>query len=247
MDYVSWQNMGTPYSPYTGASPNVKLIMTELIRKFGGANWGIYVYRAVRGGTSWSTHAWGGAGDWAYQTDAAARLAAINWLIEYHIALHVQMIVDENNNRTWKCWRDELNGPGWKPGVITTGGPWLHFETTPNGWGDTQPIANRPGMTAAPTPQPIPPINPMEDDMLRLIQPTTDAAIFLLDGLICTWVQNGNVYNALSSLVAPGGAVQLDRLALKALELHGPAPIYSGTPANQPGRTVPADFAVHRP
>ena len=242
MEYFNWQQAGDPAAPYTGASPNVKLIMAELIRRFGGENWGIYVYRPIRGGTAWSTHAFGAAGDWAYQADVAARVRAIDWLIVNHEALGVQMIVDENYDRTWKCWRAEQNGPGWRSGAITTGGPWLHFETNPANWANSTPIADR--LTPAPTPPPP----PLEDDMTELIQPTNDAAIFLRDGLVCSWVADGNVLSALlaAGIVGPAGARPVSRLALKALELHGPAPVYGVTPSNQPERTKTTDFATWR-
>lgn len=93
---------------------------------------------------------------------------------------------------------------------------------------------------------PTPPPTPTEDDMPRLIQPTHDAAVFLLDGLVATWVRDGNVLAALAPLVSPG-VTTVDRLALHALELHGPAPAYGVTPPDQPERTVASDFAVWRP
>ena len=83
--------------------------------------------------------------------------------------------------------------------------------------------------------------------MLKLIRPKTDAAVFLLDGLVCTWVQNGHILNALQP-ISSLALIEVDRLSLKALELHGPVPFYGPeTPLHQPDRTIASHFAVHRP
>ena len=86
--------------------------------------------------------------------------------------------------------------------------------------------------------------------MPRLIQPANDAAVFLLDGLTASWVRDGNVLADLLSagIVPASGATTVTRRTLSAFVLVGPAPTpeaYVG--ATQPGRTVAADFAGHRP
>ena len=156
MLYFNWQKAGFPPGPpYNAASPNLKTLLAYALTNFGGSNLGIYVVRPVTGGTSWSTHAYGAAKDWGYSTDYPLALRYIDFLIEHHVVLGVQMIVDEAHNRTWKCWRDELGGPGWKAGQVTGGGTWLHIETTPDKWADTTPIADRLPIVTPPAP-PIP-------------------------------------------------------------------------------------------
>ena len=177
MLYHNWQKHGTPPGPpYNGASPNLKQLLAYAIAKFGGSNLGIYVVRPVTGGTSWSSHAYGAANDWGYtvngKADRALALRYIDFLIVNHVALHVQMIVDEAYDRTWKCWRDELNGPGWKAGKVTGGGNWLHIETTPDGWADASAITGRLIAVEPPPPEPppdpVPPTPTVEVDMIAL-------------------------------------------------------------------------------
>lgn len=254
MDYYSWQKAGTPVAPYTKTSPNISEWLKYMLLTFGGVNLGTYVYRLVRDGFVWSSHAWGAAWDWGYTlasgvVDRALALRGIEFLIAHHEVLGVQMIVDEAYNRTWKCWRDELGGPGWKAGLITTGGNWLHVETTKDAWPLSTSVASR----LAPIPAPIPPVTPptTEEDTMRLIQPFNDIAVLIEDGLECTWAQDGNVVAALikAGIVQPEVTV-VDRIGLKGLVLVGPAPTdaaYAGAPPDRPGRTKATDFAGHRP
>ncbi len=153
MLYYNWQKHPSPPGPpFAAPSPNLLALLTYARANFGGSNLGIYVVRPITGGTSWSTHAYGAANDWGY-TDYRAALLCIDFLIANHEALHVQMIIDENHDRTWKCWRDELGGPGWKTGTGVHGS-WLHIETTLDGWADSTPIAGR---LTVPAPAPITP------------------------------------------------------------------------------------------
>jgi len=159
MDYFNWQSSGlVPGAPFNKTSPNIAAIRTYVLAHFGGTNLGTYGVRKTRSGSSygsqWSTHAFGGAWDWGYGSDDAMRLAVCAWLIEHHDKLHVQMIVDEGHDRTWKSFRRELGGPGWKNSDIV-GWAWLHIETTKDGWNDATPIEQRLGM-AAPKPVPAP-------------------------------------------------------------------------------------------
>lgn len=179
MKYYRWQEAGTPHAPYTKASPNLMELWFYLKRNNWGSFLGCYVYRVVTGGTLWSTHAWGAALDWGYGKDRARALAVIDFLILNHVKLGVQMIVDEAYDRTWKCWRDESNGPGWKDGNVTGGGTWLHIETDPDNWSNPFPIEWR--LTAPPIPptppQPTYPPSveiPLEDNM-KLIEPPARA------------------------------------------------------------------------
>jgi hypothetical protein len=68
---------------------------------------------------------------------------------------------------------------------------------------------------------------PVEDDMRERIQVPGDAAVFLLDGITCTWVADTAVSDALISagLMPPAGnTTMVQRAALKAFELRGPLP-----------------------
>ena len=111
---------------------------------------------------------------------------------------------------------------------------------------DRWPLPNEPTPPPTPPAPPVPPIVKDDDDMPRLIQPANDPAVFIADGLTVTWVADGNVLTALAPLV-PAGVTVVDRLALKAMVLRGPAPVYGTHPANQPGRTRTGDFAAHLP
>lgn len=182
MLYHNWQKHGTPPGPpFDAPAPNLLALLTYARANFGGSNLGIYVVRPITGGTSWSTHAYGAANDWGY-TDYRAALLYIDFLIAHHEALHVQMIIDENHDRTWKCWRDELGGPGWKTGTGVHGS-WLHIETSPEGWADNTPITDRLTPTPAPAPVPVPVPTPEdEDDMTtaRLWQHPAYANVWLV-------------------------------------------------------------------
>ncbi len=250
MLYHSWQHDTIGTAPYTRASPNLKALLTYALANFGGSNLGIYVVRPITGGTQPSSHAFGAANDWGYGSDYRAALLYIDFLIEHHEALGVQMIVDEGHDRTWKCSRPELGDkPGWKSSPIA-GGSWLHIETHPTAWANDIPIEQRLAPAPDPTPAPTPPQPlPLEDDMPRLIQPANDPAVFLLDGLQCSWVRDANVLaDLLSAGIVPATkAARVTRRSLSAFVLVGPAPAYTTHPPSEPERTKPTDFAGHRP
>lgn len=106
-------------------------------------------------------------------------------------------------------------------------------------------LARRYAGVPAPIPQPL----PLEDDMPRLIQPANDPAVFLLDGLQCSWVRDANVLaDLLSAGIVPATkAARVTRRSLSAFVLVGPAPAYTTHPPSEPERTKPTDFAGHRP
>ena len=201
MLYHNWQKDAGPGAPYDKASPNLKALLAYALANFGGYNLGIYFVRPITGGTAWSSHAYGAANDWGYLRDPKApkkgedRLAAlryIEFLIEHHEVLGVQMIVDEAYDRTWRCSRPEPpfnGGPGWKPGKVTGGGSWLHIETTQADWFNDTPIDER---LAPPDPDPDP--TPQEDpDMLALDykEHTPDYTAFCWTGTHLSWVADG--------------------------------------------------------
>jgi len=166
----NWQDPSlSPYTPPAPAkantrSPNMLAILRHLLDNFGGNNLGILNVRPQTAGTRWSSHAFGAALDWGFidyttgKPNQVMRLAVIDFLIAHHEALGVQMIIDEGFNRTWKSYRADQNGPGWKVGTGVWGS-WLHIETTLTMWANSTPVADR--LTPPP---PITPPPPMEDD-----------------------------------------------------------------------------------
>ena len=80
-------------------------------------------------------------------------------------------------------------------------------------------------------------------------QPADDPAVFLLDGLQCSWVRDANVLaDLLSAGIVPATkAARVTRRSLSAFVLVGPAPAYTTHPPSEPERTKPTDFAGHRP
>lgn len=98
-------------------------------------------------------------------------------------------------------------------------------------------------------PPTIPPVNPPnpptdEDTMRLLICDDGDPATFLQAGIDATWVRDEPTRDAWVALGA-GQPVTVPRRTYDALILNGPAPVYgAGDPRP---KTVPADFAAHRP
>lgn len=190
MLYHSWQRDAIGTQPFTKASPNLKALLAHALANFGGQNLGIYVVRPITGGTQPSSHAFGAANDWGYGTNRAAALAYIDWLIEHHEVLGIQMIVDEGYDRTWRCSRPEYNGgPGWRSGEVKGGGSWLHIETHPDFWALGTPIATRLHSTPPPTPT-------KDSDMATILdykEPGTPGwTAFSYDGIHLAHVINGN-------------------------------------------------------
>lgn len=149
MNVHNWQRAGDPGPPYTRFSPNLRLILAALIAMFGGIQNGGYNPRPVRGGSSWSSHAFGAALDWRYGEGPIARqigILAINWLIRWHRLLGVQVIHDYYGSRVWyadsRGWVSQRAGShGGAMG--TTWAVWLHIETTPSAWANTTPLNDR--------------------------------------------------------------------------------------------------------
>ena len=251
LNFWNWQDPALdplhPPAPVIAGtnSPNLLAILAWLKANIGGESWGMYVLKLISGGTSHSSHAFGAANDWHYFNEQQ-RLTAIDWLIANSEKLHVDMIIDEAHNRIWKSFRPELNGPGWIPYTIANGGTWLHYETTLAGWPDATPVYDRLALPA-PQPDPRPQPVPQEDDMPRLITPTDDSAVLLLDGLTCTWIAKGEIVSSLQFCgIVPAGVTEVPRVALGAFELVGSAPQYPTGGSYKPGRTVISDFASHR-
>jgi len=97
MSYFNWQRSGIKPAkkPYNHLSVNLQMIGIELGKRFGGHGIGGYAswVRLTPGGSP-STHGYGAAQDWGSWPNRAACEAAMQWLIDNHQALQVQMIGD---------------------------------------------------------------------------------------------------------------------------------------------------------
>lgn len=205
--YFNWQSSGLePGAPFNKTSPNIAVIRSYVLAKFGGANLGTYGVRKTRNGSTygsqWSTHAYGGAWDWGYGKDDAMRLRVIDWLIANHEKLHVQMIVDEGHDRAWKSYRKELGGPGWKSSDII-GWSWLHIETTKDGWFDDTPIEQRLGVLLNTTPS-VPPAVDWVGIAAAIAAAKTKVLRVGATGDAVSWLQVG-LHNAGFKTVIDGG------------------------------------------
>lgn len=157
--FYDWQGGLQPGSPYDRLSPNLALVRTDLGKRFGGYSLGGYGVRTVRGGTAWSSHAFGAAFDWRLD-DAAARGHAITWLVDNYVALGVQAVHDYVGCRIWRAGRypGQPTSTWWRPQQpsTTTGmgqawAAWLHVETDRGNWGNAVPVDQRLDQAAAPT------------------------------------------------------------------------------------------------
>ncbi len=141
--FVSWNRGRTPGAPFTKASPNLLLLSAELRARWNLKNLGCYVVRPVRGGTSWSSHAFGAAVDLGYgERHGGPGLAVVEadvlpWLIENSAELGIQRIHLYQRTRYWEA------GRGWVDKSPGAGNDWIHVETHPDRWADITPIAQR--------------------------------------------------------------------------------------------------------
>jgi len=141
--FVSWNRGRTPGAPFTKASPNLLLLSAELRARWNMKNLGCYVVRPVRGGTSWSSHAFGAAVDLGYgERHGGPGLAVVEadvlpWLIENSAELGIQRIHLYQRTRYWEA------GRGWVDKSPGAGNDWIHVETHPDRWADITPIAQR--------------------------------------------------------------------------------------------------------
>lgn len=135
--FASWQAFGEPTPQYAQASPNLRLLATDLTERFQMRNLGIYNRRPIRGGTAWSSHAFGAALDVRYESLQFCEQAILPWLIENADKLGVQRIHHYARNQYWQA------GKGWVNRTPGQGDDWLHIEVHPARWADTTPIADR--------------------------------------------------------------------------------------------------------
>jgi len=135
--FASWQTFGAPTPQYAQASPNLRLLAPFMADRFQMRNLGIYNRRPIRGGTAWSSHAFGAALDMGYQSLEFCERAVLPWLIENADRLGIQRVHHYARNQYWQA------GKGWVNRTPGQGGDWLHIEVHPSRWGDTTPIADR--------------------------------------------------------------------------------------------------------
>ncbi len=79
--FKSWQKMGAPAAPHNVKSPNLVQLVAYARRTWGLVNLGIYNHRPIRGGTSWSSHAFGAAADLGYTDRPHLDATVLPWLI----------------------------------------------------------------------------------------------------------------------------------------------------------------------
>ena len=141
--FSSWNRGREPGAPFTKASPNLLLLAAELRARWNLKNLGCYVVRPVRGGTAWSSHAFGAAIDLGYgERHGGPGLAVVEaeilpWLIEHSAELGIQRIHLYQRTRYWEA------GRGWVNKSPGAGNDWIHVETHPDRWADITPIAQR--------------------------------------------------------------------------------------------------------
>lgn len=151
--FVSWQKAGEPGPPHDGPSPNLQALAKYLHDRWGLKSLGIYNRRPIRGGTAWSSHAYGAALDAGFTNRTVVDDEILPFLIGYSEELGIQRIHDYQKKRYWEA------GRGWVKRSPGDGGAWLHIETVPSGrWFDNSPIADR--LTEAPQKPSQPPSAP---------------------------------------------------------------------------------------
>lgn len=135
--FRSWQKAGEPASPYNGASPNLQALAKYCSERWGLRSLGIYNRRPVRGGTSWSSHAFGAAVDLGYTNQAALEDEILPWLIANSAELGIQRIHHYRIKQYWEA------GRGWVKRSPGQGDAWIHVETHPDHWHDGTAVADR--------------------------------------------------------------------------------------------------------
>lgn len=143
VDYYDWQKASAGDKlRFRKASPNLVLIKDYLIKRYGGTNVGILARRNQRGKDTLSTHYFGAALDWRYDTRVSAK-NAMKELVDNSKEWGVQMVVDYVGGVIWTPahgWRKKSPD---KWGMGQAWAKWLHVETTKNAWGNTKELDQR--------------------------------------------------------------------------------------------------------
>ena len=147
--FTSWQTgfKSPDETPYKSASPNLTEVVKDAKTRFNMSSLGIYNRRPVRGGTSWSSHAYGAAADLGYKSRTDAE-AAIRFYIDNSAELGIQRVHDYRLKRYWQA------GKGWIERPPGDGGDWIHIEVHPDAWGDARPVSARIGAQNVPQASP---------------------------------------------------------------------------------------------
>lgn len=124
------------------------------------------------------------------------------------------------------CTTDEFHALGHGYGIRFPLADWSVFKEPWHAqWWDAAGVYPAPLLAPAPLPQ--------GDDMARLVQPNDgDPAVFVTDGVIKTWVRDGNALAELRDqgfvqARLDGSPWPLTRAAIESLALVGPAPLYA--------------------
>jgi hypothetical protein len=135
--FGSWQKHGEPGAGYTFASPNLEQLAKYLTQRWGMTNLGIYNRRPIRGGTAWSSHAFGAALDAGYKDKVLLEGEILPWLINHSAELGIQRIHHYRAKQYWEA------GRGWVKRSPGAGDMWIHIETSSTAWQDNRPIEDR--------------------------------------------------------------------------------------------------------
>jgi hypothetical protein len=135
--FSSWQKHGEPNVAYSKASPNLQALATYAKTTWGLTNLGIYNRRPIRGGTAWSSHAFGAALDLGYTDQTVLEEQILPWLIAHSEELGIQRIHHYRKKQYWEA------GRGWVKRSPGQGNAWIHVETHMDRWTDARPVAQR--------------------------------------------------------------------------------------------------------
>jgi hypothetical protein len=171
MKFESWQTGRQPGAPFTKCSPNLQLIMEYVNERWGLTNLGCYGKRPIRGGTTWSSHAFGAAQDMSYR-EGPDRDVIVNEVIPFLVnnaaALGVQRVHDYIAKRYWQVGKGWIGRP---PGFVNDH---LHVEVNSETWHWDTPIEER--LKNAPKPEWVTCRLGDSGDNVREVQATLKAA-----------------------------------------------------------------------
>jgi hypothetical protein len=171
MKFESWQAGRQPGAPFTKCSPNLQLIMEYVNERWGLTNLGCYGKRPIRGGTTWSSHAFGAAQDMSYR-EGPDRDVIVNEVIPFLVnnaaALGIQRVHDYIAKRYWQIGKGWIGRP---PGFVNDH---LHVEVNTETWHWDSPIEER--LKNAPKPEWVTCRLGDKGDNVREVQATLRAA-----------------------------------------------------------------------
>jgi len=171
MKFESWQTGRQPGAPFTKCSPNLQLIMEYVNERWGLTNLGCYGKRPIRGGTTWSSHAFGAAQDMSYR-EGPDRDVIVNevipFLVDNAAALGIQRVHDYIAKRYWQVGKGWIGRP---PGFVNDH---LHIEVNSETWHWDTPIEER--LKNAPKPEWVTCRLGDKGDNVRQVQATLKAA-----------------------------------------------------------------------